>query len=276
MLSTQGWNRYSYVHNNPLSFTDPSGYGRNPDEEPCEPCGESPPVAPPPYDGPFAPRPPLLGWWAPGHDLWVERSNLTAALARMFRRRLEPNAEPEPPPTAATLVRNPPDWMVMSELAQYLYGAVDAVLEGLWTTPGPSPFRNSPATLTGIDYSSPFPDAQTSEGQLLRDLGPTAAVVITRRPTGTTGRAAGSIDDLVRAAQKRYPRKAGKIENHHVDPMFLGGAKDGLTIPLDAAYHHLITNEFRTLWGHGRTTPTTRELEELMRQVYETFPLPGP
>ena len=25
-FSTQGWNRYSYVGNSPLNFTDPSGY----------------------------------------------------------------------------------------------------------------------------------------------------------------------------------------------------------------------------------------------------------
>lgn len=28
--TTQGWNRYSYVHNNPLAYTDPSGYGHLP------------------------------------------------------------------------------------------------------------------------------------------------------------------------------------------------------------------------------------------------------
>ena len=35
-LSTQSYNRYSYTHNNPLSFTDPSGFAEG-DELPC--CG---------------------------------------------------------------------------------------------------------------------------------------------------------------------------------------------------------------------------------------------
>jgi RHS repeat-associated protein len=39
-LDTQGWNRYSYVKNNPLSFVDPSGYGAEGANTKCngDPC----------------------------------------------------------------------------------------------------------------------------------------------------------------------------------------------------------------------------------------------
>jgi len=35
--STQGWNRYSYVKNNPLAFTDPSGFSAEPPSAPIRP-----------------------------------------------------------------------------------------------------------------------------------------------------------------------------------------------------------------------------------------------
>jgi hypothetical protein len=48
-------------------------------------------------------------------------------------------------------------------------------------------------------------------------------------------------DDLVKAAQSKFPGKAGKIEQHHVTPKYLGGDPKGPTVPIDAAYHQEIT-----------------------------------
>src|SRR5690606_26361734 len=60
--------------------------------------------------------------------------------------------------------------------------------------------------------------------------------------------AGGYSDDLLRAAQKQFPNKAGKIEQHHITPKYLGGDPKGPTVPLDAAYHQQITNAFRDAW----------------------------
>lgn len=81
--------------------------------------------------------------------------------------------------------------------------------------------------------------------------------------------------NLVKAAQKLYPKKAGKIQFHHIEPQYLGGPVDGPLAPLDAAYHQVITNEFRSLWPYGTgTVPSATELNSIMQQVYNICPLP--
>ena len=75
--------------------------------------------------------------------------------------------------------------------------------------------------------------------------------------------------------QKLYPKKAGKIELHHPIPKYIGGAKDQALVPLDAAYHQLITNEFRTLWHYGKGIINDLELrQDIIKQVYNKYPLP--
>lgn len=86
-------------------------------------------------------------------------------------------------------------------------------------------------------------------------------------------------DDLVKAAQKLYPNKAGKIELHHPFLKYMGGAEKQALVPLDAAYHQQITNEFFKYWpkklpGQPKVYPTAQQAQEIMQKVYSKFPLP--
>ncbi len=87
----------------------------------------------------------------------------------------------------------------------------------------------------------------------------------------TTG---NSIDDLVRAAQKEFPKKAGNIEQHHITPKYLGGDPKGPCAPLNAAYHQKITNAFRDAWQYGQKQPSPEELRQIIQDVYSKYPLP--
>jgi hypothetical protein len=83
-----------------------------------------------------------------------------------------------------------------------------------------------------------------------------------------------SVDELIKAAQKEFPDKAGKIEQHHITPQYLGGDRKGPTVKIDAAYHQKITNEFRAEWGYGIGLPSAEKLRGIMDRVYRRFPLP--
>jgi RHS repeat-associated protein len=88
------------------------------------------------------------------------------------------------------------------------------------------------------------------------------------------GDAARSYKTLLPAAKKEYPKLAGVKHNHHVVPRYLGGAKNGNTVEMDAAYHQWITNEFRNKWAYGQGKPSPKKLEEIMTEVYKKYPLP--
>jgi hypothetical protein len=86
---------------------------------------------------------------------------------------------------------------------------------------------------------------------------------------------ATKIGTLTSEAEKLYPKLAGKFQDHHIIPQYLGGAKDGATVRLPAAYHQLITNEFRALAPYGQKIERTLEqIGQIAQQVYSKYPLP--
>ncbi|NJL27456.1 MAG: hypothetical protein HC897_05945 [Thermoanaerobaculia bacterium] len=85
---------------------------------------------------------------------------------------------------------------------------------------------------------------------------------------------ASRYETLEKAAKLKYPKKAGRLENHHKKPIYLGGDRKGETVKIDAAYHQEVTNAFRKEWGYGQGPPEVSEVESIMQAVYTRFPLP--
>lgn len=88
--------------------------------------------------------------------------------------------------------------------------------------------------------------------------------------TGTTI----NVEQSIIKAQQLYPSKAGKTELHHIVPKYFGGDSKGLVVPLDAAYHQVITNEFRRLYPYGQHPPSLEQLGKILESVYNKCPLP--
>ena len=79
---------------------------------------------------------------------------------------------------------------------------------------------------------------------------------------------------LLKEAQARYPNKAGHMQLHHVEPIYMGGARNGKLIQIDASYHQMITNEFRKHHPFGIGPLNEIERRAIMQEVYMEYPLP--
>lgn len=132
-----------------------------------------------------------------------------------------------------------------------------------------------------INMVTDFPKMSGEEkGSVLAGVGIAAMeIALTKKvPVGKIGATTEGVQysgDLLKTAQKLYPNKAGKIEFHHITPKYLGGAKNGPLVPIDASYHQVITNDFRVLWPYGKGVPSATELQNIKKQIYSKYPLPS-
>jgi hypothetical protein len=55
---------------------------------------------------------------------------------------------------------------------------------------------------------------------------------------------------------------------------YLGGAADGSTVPIDAAYHQQITNGFRNEAPYGSGPVPAERLQQIKNNVYSQYPFP--
>jgi hypothetical protein len=114
----------------------------------------------------------------------------------------------------------------------------------------------------------------TTPGEKSAMLGTSIALFIV--PGGGEEKAALKFESLAAEAEKLFPKLANKPwQNHHIIPKYLGGAKDGATARIPAAYHQRITNEFRRLGPSGQKIQrTAEEVGRILQQVYSKYPLP--
>ena len=141
-----------------------------------------------------------------------------------------------------------------------------APLDAVWV-------HNTCAGAGGAPDESPRPDSGPAEAEELDKEGEAAAGAA---GAGTAENAAATGADAAKQAQEAYPNKTGK-EFHHITPRYLGGAANGPTVELDAAYHQLITNEFRRTAPYGQDLKnilSPAERQQIIDDVYAKLPLP--
>jgi hypothetical protein len=78
----------------------------------------------------------------------------------------------------------------------------------------------------------------------------------------------------VEEANRLYPDKVGRYEEHHFVPQYLGGLRDGKTYKVLAPYHQLLTNAFRAEHAYGQAPPSPQRLQEILIKVYSEYPIP--
>jgi hypothetical protein len=74
--------------------------------------------------------------------------------------------------------------------------------------------------------------------------------------------------------QAKYPDKSGKIEKHHVKPEYIFGKNKEPIDKVNAAYHQLITNEFRKEVPYGTGPLSAKDATKTLKKVYDQLPLP--
>ena len=121
--------------------------------------------------------------------------------------------------------------------------------------------------------SSPGPDELTLVAQV---LSPTYRFLRKVPGIGRLLKKGPDVVNLIKLAEKKYPKYAGQYHNHHIIPVFLGGSPFGPTIRIPAAYHQLITNEFRSYgfgYNRGKGMPKHEDLLRIIKEVYSKYPI---
>jgi hypothetical protein len=94
------------------------------------------------------------------------------------------------------------------------------------------------------------------------------------RSTGRTQRNDPYYLEKLNEARRKYEKKSGNFEFHHLDPKYMGGKNDGTLVKIDAAYHQQITNYFRYLHHYGKGELEFKIRQPKIRNVYMKYPIP--